>query len=343
MIRDNNLNIWNENKLFSEVLQEKFMEIKPKLLDQVRLVARARHLSHKTEDVYHNFIKRFILFHNKRHPNEMGAEEITAFLTNLAVKDKVSASTQNQAFYALLFLYRDVLKIALPNIEGVVRAKRPEHLPAVFTRNEAKAILENLSGVQFLVASLLYGAGLRLTEALHLRVKDIDFEMKQITVRDGKGAKDRVTILPESLCELLEQQIAKVGFIHTQDLRRGFGEVWLPFALAKKYPNAGTEWKWQYIFPSTKLSPTREDGVVRRHYTSESTIQKAVRDSMKLAEVNKHGNCHTFRHSFATHLLENNYDIRTVQELLGHKNVKTTQIYTHVLKNKNFVKSPLDV
>lgn len=315
---------------------------KPKLLDQVRAVARARHLSHKTEDVYHNFIKRFILFHNKRHPNEMGAEEITAYLTHLAVNEKVSASTQNQAFYALLFLYRDVLKIGLPNIEGVVRAKRPEHLPAVFTRREAKAILENLTGVPFLVASLLYGAGLRLTEALHLRVKDIDFEMNQIIVRDGKGAKDRVTLLPESLRELLEQQIAKTRFTHTQDLRRGFGETWMPFALAKKYPNAGKEWKWQYIFPSAKLSPTREDGVVRRHYTAESTIQKAVRDAMNRAEINKHGNCHTFRHSFATHLLENNYDIRTVQELLGHKNVKTTQIYTHVLKNKSFVKSPLD-
>jgi integron integrase len=318
------------------------MEQKPKLLDQVRAVARARHLSHRTEDTYHNFIKRFILFHSKRHPNEMGADEITAFLTHLAVKDKVSASTQNQAFYALLFLYRDVLKISLPNIEGVVRAKRPEHLPSVFTRQEANAILANLSGVQFLVASLLYGAGLRLTEALHLRAKDIDFEMNQITVRDGKGAKDRVTLLPESLREPLEQQIAKVRFIHTQDLRRGFGEVWLPFALSKKYPSAGKEWKWQYVFPSAKLSPTREDGVVRRHYTSESTIQKAVRDSMKRAEINKHGNCHTFRHSFATHLLENHYDIRTVQELLGHKNVKTTQIYTHVLKNKSFVKSPLD-
>jgi len=236
------------------------------------------------------------------------------------------------------------LKITLPHIEGVIRAKRPEHLPTVFTQSEAKAILANLSGVPFLVANLLYGAGLRLTEALHLRVKDIDFEMSQIIVRDGKGAKDRVTLLPESLRESLEQQLAKVRFIHTQDLRRGFGEVWLPFALAKKYPNAGKEWKWQYIFPSTKLSPTREDGVVRRHYTSDSTIQKAVKDAMKHAEINKHGNCHTFRHSFATHLLENHYDIRTVQELLGHKSVKTTQIYTHVIKiGGQGVKSPIDI
>lgn len=320
------------------------MEQKPKLLDQVRAVARARHLSHRTEDAYHNFIKRFILFHNKRHPKEMGAEEITAFLTHLAVNEKVSASTQNQAFFALLFLYRDVLKINLPRIEGVIRAKRPEHLPVVFTPREAKAILSNLSGAPFLVAGLLYGAGLRLTEALHLRVKDIDFEMNQITVRDGKGAKDRVTLLPESLREPLEQQLAKVRFTHAQDLRRGFGEVWLPFALARKYPNAGKEWKWQYVFPSAKLSPTREDSVIRRQYTAESTIQKAVRDAMKRAGINKHGNCHTFRHSFATHLLENHYDIRTVQELLGHKSVKTTQIYTHVIKQGGQgVRSPIDV
>lgn len=319
------------------------MQQKVKLLDQVRSVARLRHLSHRTEDVYHNFIKRYILFHDKRHPNEMGANEISEFLTHLAVEGKVSASTQNQAFFALLFLYRDVLQIKLPKIEGVLRAKRPEHLPVVFTPREAKAILENLTGIPCLVASLLYGSGLRLTEALHLRVKDIDFEMNQITVRDGKGAKDRATILPEFICEPLEKQLTKVKYIHEEDLKRGFGEVWLPYALSRKYPNAGREWKWQYVFPSARLSPTREDGVVRRHYTSDSTIQKAVKEAMKRVEINKHGNCHTFRHSFATHLLENHYDIRTVQELLGHKDVRTTQIYTHVMQNKSFVKSPLDV
>lgn len=318
------------------------MEQKPKLLEQVREVARLRHLSHKTEDVYHNFIKRYILFHDKRHPKEMGADEISAFLTHLAVKEKVSASTQNQAFFAILFLYRDILKIVLPKIEGVHRAKRPEHLPVVFTPAEAKAILANISGVPFLVASLLYGAGMRLTEALHLRVKDLDFGTNQITVRDGKGAKDRVTMLPDSLREPLKQHLMKVKFIHTEDLRRGFGAIWMPYALNRKYPNADKEWKWQYVFPSAKLSPTREDGIVRRHYTSESTIQKAVRDAMKKAEIDKHGNCHTFRHSFATHLLANHYDIRTVQELLGHKDVRTTQIYTHVMQNKSFVKSPLD-
>lgn len=319
------------------------MQQKPKLLDQVRAVARARHLSHKTENTYHNFIKRYILFHNKQHPTEMGAKEITEFLTHLAVNEKVSASTQNQAFFALLFLYRDVLQINLPQIEGVIRAKRPEHLPVVFTPTEAKAILANLGGVPFLVVSLLYGSGLRLTEALRLRVKDIDFELNNITVRDGKGAKDRTTLLPESLHQPLQNHLTKTKFIYEEDLRRGFGEVWMPFALSKKYPNAGKEWKWQYVFPSAKLSPTREDGIFRRHHTAESTIQKAVRNAMKMVEINKQGNCHTFRHSFATHLLENNYDIRTVQELLGHKDVRTTQIYTHVLQNKSFVKSPLDV
>lgn len=318
------------------------MQKKPKLLEQVRAVARLRHLSHRTEDVYHNFIKRYILFHEKRHPKEMGADEISAFLTDLAVNGRVSASTQNQAFFALLFLYRDVLQIDLPKIEGVLRAKRPEHLPVVFTPREAKAVLENLSGVPFLVASLLYGAGLRLTEALHLRVKDIDFELNQITVRDGKGATDRTTILPDSICEPLVDHLIRVKFIHDEDLKRGNGAIWMPYALSRKYPNADREWKWQYVFPSARLSPTREDGVIRRHYTSDSTIQKAVRDAMKRAEITKHGNCHTFRHSFATHLLENHYDIRTVQELLGHKDVRTTQIYTHVLKNKSFVKSPLD-
>jgi len=319
------------------------MTKKIKLLDQVRAVARARHLSNRTEDTYHNFIKRFILFHDKRHPMEMGADEISAFLTDLAVKGNVSASTQNQALFALLFLYRDVLKIALPRIEGVVRAKRPQHLPVVFTPAEAKAILARLSGVSFLVANLLYGSGLRLSEALRLRIKDIDFETSQISVRDAKGAKDRMTMLPDSLKETLKNHLTRVRFIHDEDLRRGFGEVYLPFALERKYPNAGREWKWQYVFPSTKISPTRYDGKPRRHHISENTIQKAVKKALGETQINKHGNCHSFRHSFATHLLENQYDIRTVQELLGHKDVRTTQIYTHVVQNKSIVKSPLDV
>lgn len=227
----------------------KDMEQKPKLLDQVRAYARARHYSHRTEDAYVNFIRRFILFHEKRHPNEMGANEITSFLTHLAVTEKVSASTQNQALFALLFLYRNVLKVDLPRLEGVVRAKRSEHLPVVFTSTEAKAILSQLTGVPALVTGLLYGSGLRLSEALRLRVKDLDFETSQITVRDGKGAKDRTTMLPASLVDSLKQQLEKTPFIHMADLERGFGEVWLPYALDRKYPNAGKEWKWQYIFP----------------------------------------------------------------------------------------------
>ena len=319
------------------------MTEKVKLLDQVRAVARTRHLSHRTEDTYHNFIKRFILFHDKRHPKEMGADEISAFLTDLAVKGNVSASTQNQALFALLFLYRDVLKIVLPRVEGVIRAKRPEHLPVVFTSTEARAILARLSGVPLLVAGLLYGAGLRLSEALRLRVKDVDFEARQISVRDAKGMKDRQTMLPDSLREPLEKHLTRVVFIHEKDLRGGLGEVWMPFALERKYPNAGREWKWQYVFPSSKISPSREDGKSRRHHISETTVQKAVKKALDETQINKHGNCHTFRHSFATRLLENQYDIRTVQELLGHKDVRTTQIYTHVLKNKSIVKSPLDM
>ncbi len=319
------------------------MQEKVKLLDQVRAVARARHLSRRTEDAYANSIRRFIIFHQKRHPRDMGADEITAFLTHLAVEGKVAASTQNLALFALLFLYRDVLHIELPKVEGIVRAKRPERLPVVFTSSEAKTILSRLTGTPFLVASLLYGAGLRLMEALRLRVKDLDFGYQQIVVRDGKGAKDRVTMLPTSLRQSLKNHLVKIKTLHEEDLRLGFGEVWLPSALAKKYPNAGRDWKWQYVFPSIKFSTARDDDVLRRHHASETTIQKAVKNAMQSAHIEKHGNCHTFRHSFATHLLENHYDIRTVQELLGHKDVRTTQIYTHVMKNKAVVKSPLDM
>lgn len=316
---------------------------KPKLLDQVRQVARLRHLSHRTEDAYVQFIRRYILFHNKRHPSEMGADEIREFLTHLAVSQSVAASTQNQAFCALIFLYNKVLDIELPRIERVERARRPERLPVVFTKNEVRALLSQLMGTPLLVASLLYGAGLRLTEALRLRVKDLDFEMSQLVVRDGKGEKDRVTMLPQSLHEDLRQQLAQTKRQHDEDLRLGFGEVWLPYALSRKYPNAGREFKWQYVFPSSKISATREDGVMRRHHTSETTIQKGVRDAMQKADITKHGNCHTLRHSFATHLLAEHYDIRTVQELLGHRDVRTTMIYTHVLsRGGKGVLSPLD-
>jgi len=272
----------------------------------------------------------------------MGHPQIRDYLTFLAVEKKVAASTQNVAFNALLFLHKQVLEIKLPPIEGVFRAKRPARLPTVFSPTEAKAVISHLEKTPKLVVSLLYGAGMRLSEAIGLRVKDLDFDSRLITVRDGKGFKDRTTILPESAADDLRGQIERVCVLHREDLKRGYGRAPLPFALARKYANADTELAWQYLFPSAKLSPSRDDSVVRRHRVAESTIQSAVKSAIKLAGVKKHAGCHTFRHSFATHLLENHYDIRTVQELLGHKNVKTTQIYTHVLKNKNFVRSPLD-
>lgn len=315
----------------------------PKLLDQVRNLMRLRHLSHKTERAYVSYIREYILFHDKKHPKEMGVNEIREYLTHLAVEKNVAASTQNVAFNAILFLYKQVLEIDLPLIDGVLRAKKPQRLPAVFTPNEAKSIIAELEGTTHLIVSLLYGSGMRLTEVLRLRVKDIDFEMMNITVRDGKGEKDRVTMLPISLVENLKIQLERVKLLHQQDLAKGFGEVWLPYALARKYPNTNKKFAWQYIFPSIKISPNREDGKLRRHHTAESTIQEAVKRTIHKLKIEKHASCHTFRHSFATHLLENQYDIRTVQSLLGHKDVRTTQIYTHVLQNKSFVKSPLDV
>ncbi len=318
------------------------MEQKPRLLEQVRRTARLRHLSRKTENSYVAYIRRFILFHNKRHPKEMGGEQIREFLTDMAVRERVAASTQNVAFCALLFLYRDVLGVELGKIAGVVRAKRSKYLPAVFTKAEARGIINELEGTPRLVAGLLYGAGLRLNEALRLRVKDVDFGSMQLTVRAGKGDKDRVTLLPASLSEPLSVHLEKVKILHREDLARGLGEVLLPTALDRKYPGASRDWAWQYVFPSAKISPSWDDGKLRRHHATETPIQKAVRAAMERAGVKKHGNCHTFRHSFATHLLEEQYDIRTVQELLGHKDVRTTQIYTHVAKKKNFVRSPLD-
>lgn len=273
----------------------------------------------------------------------MGQAEIRDFLTDLAVRERVAASTQNVALSALLFLYRDVLGMELGEIAGVVRAKRSTYLPTVFTRAEAQAIISELDGTPRLVVGLLYGAGLRLNEALRIRVKDIDFDSMQITVRSGKGDKDRVTLIPTSLVDPLSIHLEKVKILHREDLARGFGKVLLPNAINRKYPGASSEWAWQYVFPSAKISASWDDGKLRRHHATETPIQKAVRAAMSRAGVNKHGNCHTFRHSFATHLLEDQYDIRTVQELLGHKDVRTTQIYTHVAKNKNFVRSPLDL
>jgi len=315
----------------------------PKLLDQVRDLIRVRHYSIRTEEAYIYWIREFILFHKKRHPAELGALGVSSFLTYLATSRKVAASTQNQAASALLFLYREVLGMDIEWLDDVERAKKPDRLPVVFTREEARSVLNNLTGDKWLMASLLYGSGMRLLECLRLRVKDIDFGYRQITVRDGKGGKDRVTMLPEIVIEPLHRHLVYVKTLHDQDLKAGFGDVYLPFALDKKYPNAGREWRWQYIFPAAKRSIDPRSGAERRHHIGETALQKAVKQAVRSARIVKPGSCHTFRHSFATHLLEAGNDIRTVQELLGHKDVNTTMIYTHVLnKGGRGVRSPLD-
>lgn len=315
----------------------------PRLLDQVREVIRLKHMSPRTEDSYLYYIKQFILFHNKRHPADMGADEIRAYLSHLAVEGHVAASTQNVALSAILFLYRHVLHLEIPFIENIEYAQRPQRVPVVFTRAEVQAILSRLSGVQLLIASLLYGTGMRLMECLQLRVKDLDFTYLQITIRDGKGEKDRVTMLPSSLVEPLQRQLQTTRALHQRDLAEGFGAVYLPYALERKYPNASREWGWQYVFPAEKRSIDPRSGVTRRHHLLEDSVQRAVKQAKNAAGIAKHGSCHTFRHSFATHLLEDGYDIRTVQELLGHKDVKTTMIYTHVLnRGGRGVRSPLD-
>ena len=315
----------------------------PKLLEQARDAIRVRHYSIRTEQSYLRWMKHFILFHNKRHPAEMGEPEVTAFLSHLAVNRQVSSSTQNQALAAILFLYKEVLKHPLDWMDNIQRAKKPIRLPLVFTREEVRAILIHLEGSKWIVGALLYGAGLRLLECLRLRVKDIDFGYKQITVRDGKGARDRITMLPASVEEPFQHHLTKVRALHELDLREGFGEVFLPNALARKYPNAAGEWAWQYVFPAAKRSVDPRSNAVRRHHIPESVIQKSVKAAIRKAGIAKPGSCHTFRHSFATHLLESGYDIRTVQELLGHKDVTTTMIYTHVLnKGGKGVRSPID-
>ncbi|MBA3256167.1 MAG: integron integrase [Pyrinomonadaceae bacterium] len=315
----------------------------PKLLDQVRTVARVRHLSLRTEKAYAQWIKRFILFHKKRHPAEMAEQEIREFLANLAVELRVSASTQTVALSALLFLYRDVLKRDLPYISEIERAKPSRHLPVVFSRAEVQAVLARLAGTNHLIASLLYGAGLRLMEGIRLRVKDIDFSANQLTIREGKGANDRLTMLPQRIQPALQEQLLRARVLHQQDLKEGFGRVYLPFALERKYPNAAREWGWQYVFPALKCSRDPRTGIERRHHVAPENLQRAVKNAINLARINKNGSCHTFRHSFATHLLQDGYDIRTVQELLGHKDVRTTMIYTHVLnRGGRGVRSPLD-
>lgn len=315
----------------------------PKLLEQARDTIRLRHYSIRTEESYLRWMKQYILFHNKKHPAQMGESEVTAFLSHLAVDRQVSSSTQNQALAALLFLYKEVLKQPLDWLDKIQRAKKPERLPLVFTREEVRSILIHLEGSKWIVGSLLYGAGLRLLECLRLRVKDIDFGYNQIVVRDGKGAKDRVTVLPSIVREPLQHHLVKVKALHELDLREGFGAVYLPDALARKYPNAPREWGWQYVFPAAKRSVDPRSGEIRRHHIPESIIQKSVKAAIRKAGIAKPGSCHTFRHSFATHLLDGGYDIRTVQELLGHKDVSTTMIYTHVLsKGGKGVRSPID-
>jgi len=319
------------------------MEQGKKLLDQVRDVLRLKHYSIRTEESYVDWIKRFILFHNKRHPQDMGRAEVEAFLTHLAVRGNVAASTQNQALSALLFLYREVLKIEFDAPLDAVRAKKPARLPVVLTRAETQQVIEGMTGVFQLMAKLLYGSGLRLMECVRLRVKDIDFERREITVRDAKGGHERVTMLPASLVAPLQEHLKRVKLLHEQDLTAGLGQVYLPYALDRKFPNASREWGWQYVFPSDRLSTDPRSGLKRRHHVDESNLQRAVKDAVRLARLAKPASCHTFRHSFATHLLESGYDIRTVQELLGHKDVKTTMIYTHVLNRGGLaVRSPLD-
>jgi integron integrase len=316
---------------------------KPKLLDQVRQAIRTRHLSPHTEQAYVGWIKRFIFFHNKRHPAEMAEAEIGNFLSSLATDAKVSASTQNQALNALLFLYHEVLDKKIGLIQGVVRAKRPSRLPVVLTKEEVQRLLNSISGTPWLMAMLLYGAGLRLMECCRLRVKDIDFSRNQIVVRAGKGNKDRYTMLPAGAKEPLLRHLQAVKRQHEEDLKQGQGRVSLPDALERKYPNAGKEWGWQWVFPATSHYDDRVTGERRRHHLHESVLQKAVKDARLKVGIAKPAGPHTLRHSFATHVLEDGYDIRTVQELLGHNDVSTTMIYTHVLnRGGRGVRSPLD-
>lgn len=313
------------------------------MLDQMREALYSRHYSRRTEQTYCNWVKRFGHFHNVRHPAEMAEPEINVFLTRLAVKEKVAASTQNQALSALLFLYRHVIGREVGDLGEVIRARKPKRLPAIMTRDEVKAVLSNLSGDKWLMASLMYGAGLRLMECLRLRVQDIDFSRNEILVRDGKGAKDRITMLPESLKASLQDHLKKVKAVYDRDLTEGWGRVLMPDALDRKYPNAPKEWRWQWVFPQENRWRNTKSGEEGRHHVDESLVQKAVKAAVVKAGLTKRATCHTFRHSFATHLLEGGYDIRTVQELLGHKDVKTTMIYTHVLnRGPSGVRSPVD-
>jgi len=316
-----------------------------KLLDLAREVLRRKHYSIRTEQAYIGWMARYIHFHHKRHPKDMGVPEIEAFLTHLAVEKNVAGSTQNQAFNAILFLYRNVLNISLEGERiDAVRARKKRNLPVVLTKDEVKRVIIAMFGVHQLMAKLLYGSGLRLMECIRLRVHDIDFDMNEITIRDGKGFKDRITILPEPVQLALREHLERVKILYEKDLADGFGQVYLPYALARKYKNADKEWGWQYVFPAKSLSKDPRSGIIRRHHIHENSLQKAVKQAVRQSGIVKKATPHTFRHSFATHLLMDGSDIRTVQELLGHKDVSTTMIYTHVLREQGIqrVKSPLN-
>lgn len=315
-----------------------------KLLDLYREQIRLKQYSFRTEETYAKWVREYILFHNKRHPKEMREPEIQQFITHLVVERKASASTQNQAISAILFLYRNLLHIELDSANlGFIRPKRGKRVPTVLSKEEARLIISNMQGSYKLMAQIMYGSGLRLMECLRLRVKDIDFENYRILVYDGKGGDDRATPLPESLIPALREHLAQVRSVHQKDLALGYGSVYMPYGLDKKFPAAHKEWIWQYIFPASTLTPDSETGIIRRHHVHETALQKAIRQAATAANIQKRVTPHAFRHSFATHLLQAGYDIRTVQELLGHKDVKTTMIYTHVLNRGALaVKSPLD-
>ena len=316
---------------------------RPRLLDRVRAAVRARHFSPRTEEAYVLWTRRFVRYHGLRHPEGLTADEVTEFLSSLATQGRVAASTQNQALAAVLFLYKEVLGRDLPWLDQIVRAKRPARLPVVLTRDEVRSVVRAMRGTPALMAALMYGAGLRLLECCRLRVKDVDFGRNEIVVRAGKGDRDRRTMLPRALRDSLAEQLRVARLAHLDDVERGGGWVELPGALGRKYPNAGREWAWQWAFPATRTYKDRESRQVRRHHLHESVVQRAMREAVLRTGLPKHATCHTLRHSFATHLLEDGYDIRTVQELLGHRDVKTTMVYTHVLGRGGLgVRSPAD-